>query len=115
MLETSRKGYWQPDQQVLDTLAAQYATSVVQKEIACCDHTCNNPMLNQMVVSIISISGVLSPELVAQFKLAVEKMAQKTIQDQVEQRQKLLYQLAAPQENTSPPDPSKAETGDSSD
>lgn len=96
MLEVSRKGYWKPDQKVLETLAAQYAKSIIQKGIACCDHTCNNPLLNQMVVSIISIPGVLSPDLVAQFKLAVEQMAKQPLDDQAADRKVLLELLAAP-------------------
>ncbi|MCG8619636.1 MAG: cobaltochelatase subunit CobN, partial [Desulfobacterales bacterium] len=71
MLETRRKGYWEADQKTVETLAAEYAKSVITRGVACCDHTCNNPLLNQMVVSILSIPGVLSPELVEQFKLAV--------------------------------------------
>ncbi|MEH0018553.1 MAG: cobaltochelatase subunit CobN [Desulfobacter sp.] len=96
MLETQRKGYWQPDQAVLETLAVEYAKSVITKGVACCDHTCNNPLLNQMVVSIISVPGVLSPELVEQFKLAIEKMAKTDLAQQVENRKRLLEQLAAP-------------------
>jgi cobaltochelatase CobN len=106
MLEAHRKGYWKPDEKVLETLGARYATSIIKKGIACCEHTCNNPLLNQMVVSIISIPGVLSPELVEQFKLAVEQMAEKSIEQQVSDRKVLLAKLAAPaqekpiQENT---------------
>ena len=96
MLETTRKGYWKPDQDVIETLAAEYAKSVITKGVACCDHTCNNPMLNQMVVSIISLPGVLSPEMAARFKLAVEQMAQKTLEEQIEDRKKLLEKLAGP-------------------
>ncbi|MCG8638952.1 MAG: cobaltochelatase subunit CobN, partial [Desulfobacterales bacterium] len=96
MLETTRKGYWNPDQDVIETLAAEYAKSVITKGVACCDHTCNNPMLNQMVVSIISLPGVLSPEMAARFKLAVEQMAQKTLEEQIEDRKKLLEKLAGP-------------------
>ncbi|CCK81270.1 cobaltochelatase subunit CobN [Desulfobacula toluolica] len=96
MLETSRKGYWEPDQAILETLAAEYATSVIQKGIACCDHTCNNPVLNQMVISIISIPGVLNPKLVEQFKLAVEQMAGKSMEQQVADQKALLEELAAP-------------------
>jgi cobaltochelatase CobN len=94
MLETNRKGYWKPARETLETLASNYAKSVIQKGIACCDHTCNNPMLNQMVISIISIPGVLNPELVEQFKLAVEKMAGKPMEEQVEDRKDLLSRLA---------------------
>lgn len=103
MLETHRKGYWQADRTVLDTLASEYARSVIRKGLACCDHTCNNPLLNQMVVSIISVPGVLSPELVEQFKLAVEQMARADLDRQVADRQQLIRQLAAPA-----PDPAEA-------
>ncbi|MFH2058025.1 MAG: cobaltochelatase subunit CobN [Pseudomonadota bacterium] len=108
MLETSRKGYWKPDQKTIETLSAEYAKSIVAKGIACCDHTCNNPMLNQMVVSIISIPGVLSPKLVEQFKLAVEQMAKKPLDQQVEARKQLIEKLAAPNpENSSQDSPDK--------
>ncbi len=96
MLETHRKGYWKADQKKLETLAADYAKSIVAKGIACCEHTCNNPMLNQMVVSIVSIPGVLSPEIADAFKMAVEEMAGKTLTDQVKARQELLESLTAP-------------------
>ncbi|MDD9304352.1 MAG: cobaltochelatase subunit CobN [Desulfobacter sp.] len=120
MLETSRKGHWKPDAKVLETLAAEYAKSVITKGIACCDHTCNNPLLNQMVVSIISIPGVLNPKLVDQFKLAVEKMAQKPLEQQVSGRKKLIEKLAAPDPQKmdvkKPPalDPAKTESCENS-
>ncbi|MCG8615007.1 MAG: cobaltochelatase subunit CobN, partial [Desulfobacterales bacterium] len=105
MLETRRKGYWEADQKTVETLAAEYAKSVITRGVACCDHTCNNPLLNQMVVSIISIPGVLNPEMVAQFKLAVEKAAKASLEDQVEKRQKLIERLAAPApKETTPPE-----------
>jgi cobaltochelatase CobN len=69
---------------------------VVEKGVACCEHTCNNPLLNQMVVSIISLPGVLSPDMVAAFKIAIEKMAGKSLAEQVEKRQHLQQQLTAP-------------------
>ncbi|BBO80679.1 cobalamin biosynthesis protein CobN [Desulfosarcina ovata subsp. sediminis] len=95
MLEAVRKGYWTPDEAVKQKLAAEYALNVVEKGVACCDHTCNNPMLNQMVVNIISLPGVMSPEMVEQFKLAIEKMAAKDLDQQTADRQALLEQLSA--------------------
>lgn len=93
MLETVRKDYWQPGESVTKKLAVEYAVSVVEKGVACCDHTCNNPMLNQMVVNIISLPGVMSPEMVEQFKLAIEKMGKKSLEAQTEARADLLTQL----------------------
>jgi cobaltochelatase CobN len=96
MLETIRKGYWQADDKVKQKLAVEYVSSVVAKGVACCDHTCNNPMLNQMVVSIISLPGVMSPEMVTEFKIAIEQMAKKSLPEQITARQELQKQLAAP-------------------
>jgi cobaltochelatase CobN len=90
MLEAVRKGYWQANEKMIHKLAAEYALNVVEKGVACCDHTCNNPMLNQMVVNIISLPGVLSPEVVEKFRLAVEKAAAKSLDDQVVERKDLL-------------------------
>ena len=96
MLESIRKAYWNPEEAVKKKLAVDYAVSVVEKGVACCEHTCNNPLLNQMVVSIISLPGVLSPDMVEAFKIAIEKMAGKTLAEQVEKRQHLQQQLTAP-------------------
>ncbi len=93
MLEAVRKEYWAADEAVTKKLAAEYALNVVEKGVACCDHTCNNPLLNRMVVNIISLPGVLSPELVDRFKLAVEQMAKKPLADQVAEREALLESL----------------------
>jgi cobaltochelatase CobN len=96
MLEAARKGYWRADKKITRKLAAEYALNVVAKGVACCDHTCNNPMLNQMVVNIISLPGVLSPKVVEKFKLAVEKSAAKSLDKQVIQRKDLLAKLTGP-------------------
>jgi cobaltochelatase CobN len=93
MLEAVRKGYWRADEQATRKLAAEYALNVVEKGVACCDHTCNNPMLNQMVAGIISLPGVLAPEMVEKFKLAVEQMAAKSLDEQAAARKDLLSGL----------------------
>ena len=90
-------------------MASEYAKSIIQKGIACSDHTCNNPLLNQMVVPIISIPGVLSPELVEQFKLAVEQMAKQPLDEQVKERSELIKKLSAPAPDESEYSKSKAE------
>ncbi len=96
MLETVRKGYWPADEKIKQKLARDYAMSVVEKGVACCDHTCNNPLLNQMVVSLISLPGVMSPELVEKFKIAIEQAARKSLAEQVADRKALQERLAAP-------------------
>lgn len=99
MLEAVRKDYWKADDKTAQKLAVEYAVNVVEKGVACCDHTCNNPMLNQMVVNIISLPGVLSPEIVEKFKLAIEKAAAKDLDEQVLERKDLLAKLAGEPEN----------------
>jgi cobaltochelatase CobN len=93
MLEAIRKDYWQADERITRKLAVEYALNVVEKGVACCHHTCNNPLLNQMVVNIISLPGVLSPEMVEKFKLAIEKMAQKSLEMQIVDRKELVVKL----------------------
>ena len=67
--------------------------SVVEKGIACCHHTCNNPVLNQMVVNIISLPGVMSPEMVEKFKLAIEQAMGKALAEQIKAREELQKRL----------------------
>jgi cobaltochelatase CobN len=93
MLETTRKGYWDAPDEIKNRLAVSYATSVVNRGLACCDHTCNNPQFHQMVLNIVSIPGLMSPELAAEFKLAVENAGQQTIDEMVKTREELLENL----------------------
>ena len=73
MLEAVRKEYWDAPEKIKKNLAVEYAMSVIEKGAACCQHTCNNPALTQMVVNIISLPGMLSPELVNEFKAVMSK------------------------------------------
>ncbi len=96
MLEATRKGYWQADEAMEKKLAVEYALNVVEKGVACCDHTCNNPVLNRMVVALISLPGMLSPEVVEKFKIAVEQSAGRSLDEQVAERQNLQRRLSSP-------------------
>ncbi len=59
MLETVRKDYWEPDKKVIETLAKEYAESVKDVGLACCDHTCNNPMLTKFTANVLmSVPGL---------------------------------------------------------
>ncbi|MDR0355578.1 MAG: cobaltochelatase subunit CobN [Deltaproteobacteria bacterium] len=93
MLESIRKGFWEAPQDVQEELSRDYAVSVITRGVACCDHTCNNPQFHQMVLNIISLPGVLSPELVAEFKMAVEKAGQASLEEMVAAREQLLENL----------------------
>ncbi|MDA8213647.1 MAG: cobaltochelatase subunit CobN [Nitrospiraceae bacterium] len=59
MLETVRKDYWKPDKKIIETLAKEYAESVKDVGLACCDHTCNNPLLTKFTSSVLmSVPGL---------------------------------------------------------
>ena len=92
MLEAVRKDYWNAPQQIRQTLAAEYAVSVIRQGMACCDHTCNNPMLNQMVLNLISLPGVMSPEMSMKFRAAVEKAGGASLDKLFRDRQEKLQQ-----------------------
>ena len=93
MLEAVRKGNWKPDKKIVQKLAVDYALNVVNYGVACCDHTCNNPMLNQMVVNIISLPGVLNPEVVEKFKTIITKAMGKSLKKAVKDRKELLKKI----------------------
>jgi len=59
MLETVRKEYWKPETKVIETLAREYAESVKEVGLVCCDHTCNNPFLTSFTANVLmSVPGL---------------------------------------------------------
>lgn len=89
LLETARKEYWKMEDETKNTLAREYAMDVVQKGVACCEHTCNNPAMNQMVVNIISMPGVMPAKEIENFKAAISKALGKTLEEAVKDRKEL--------------------------
>ncbi len=73
MLEAIRKRYWDAPELIKKDLARTYAINVIEKGMACCEHTCNNPMLQQFVANVISLFGLLTPEQLDQFKMVLSK------------------------------------------
>ena len=73
MLEADRKKYWKAPEEMKKKLARTYAMNVIEKGVACCEHTCNNPMLQQIVANIISLYGLLTPQQLDQFKMVIAK------------------------------------------
>jgi len=62
LLETIRKGYWHPDQKVIETLAKEFAESAREVGMACCDHTCNNPLLLDFARAVLLSLPGLAPQ-----------------------------------------------------
>lgn len=86
MLEAVRLDFWDAPRNIRTDLARDYAQNVIENGVACCDHTCNNPLLHQMVMNLISVPGVMSPEQVTNFRIAVEKAVARTLEEQLQEQ-----------------------------
>lgn len=93
MLEADRKKYWKAPEEVKKDLAKTYALNVIDKGVACCEHTCNNPMLNKFVTNIISLHGLLTPEQMEAFKMTVAKAVGRTQAEHEADHQKMRESL----------------------
>lgn len=82
MLEADRKGYFKPPEEMKKSLARTYAVNVIEKGVACCEHTCNNPMFQNYVSNFLSLAGLLSPKEMDAFKMAIAKATGKTLEEQ---------------------------------
>jgi cobaltochelatase CobN len=59
MAETVRKEYWKPESAVVERLAEEYAKTAIDVGLACCDHTCNNPLLTKYTSNVlVSVPGL---------------------------------------------------------
>ena len=67
MLEAVRKDYWDASDEVIQALTAEYAESVAENGVTCCHHTCGNPTLDDYVNGIMSVPGVVSKEIAAEY------------------------------------------------
>ncbi|MEA2045359.1 MAG: cobaltochelatase subunit CobN [Euryarchaeota archaeon] len=54
MLETSRKGYWHPTEEMEKKLAEEFERSEQEYGVACCHHTCGNPFLREYMQGILT-------------------------------------------------------------
>ena len=88
MLEANRKKYWQAPETMKKNIAKTYVTNVIEKGVSCCEHTCNNPMLQQYVANIISMYGLLSPRQLEEFKMTIAKATGKKQEEKEAERKK---------------------------
>ncbi len=51
--EAVRKGYWKADSDTVKRLVREYADTVEDVGLTCCDHTCNNPKLKEFIKSVM--------------------------------------------------------------
>ncbi|WP_028581804.1 cobaltochelatase subunit CobN [Desulfogranum japonicum] len=93
MLEADRKEYWKAPEEVKKDLARTYALNVIEKGVACCEHTCNNPMLQKFVANIVSLYGLLTPKELEQFKMTIAKAVGRTQAEHEADHQKMRQAL----------------------
>ncbi len=67
MLEAIRKDYWQPTEEIKQTLAKEYVEMVAEFGAACCENTCNNPALQQYAVDILNTPGLINPDTLSKY------------------------------------------------
>jgi cobaltochelatase CobN len=70
MLETARKGYWSPDENVLNEIADMHAKLVVEFDAGCSGFVCDNAKLKQF------ISNKVAPELKKNYQAQISSVRQ---------------------------------------
>ena len=73
MLESTRKGYWDASEDIIETLTAKYVESVAENGVTCCHHTCGNPTLDEYVNGIMSIPGVVDEETAEEYNRLMQE------------------------------------------
>lgn len=114
MLEADRKGYWKAPEEIKKDLARSYALDVMEKGVACCEHTCNNPMLQKFVTNIISLYGLLTPRELEQFKMTLAKAVGKTQEEHEADHSAVRQGLKDPMEKNREEEAVNTETKDKS-
>ncbi len=94
MLEADRKKYWEAPEKMKKNLAVTYAKNVIEKGVACCEHTCNNPMFQQYVTNVLSLYGLLSSKQLDQFKMILAKATGKNQEELIKDYKKMRASLA---------------------
>jgi cobaltochelatase CobN len=90
MLETIRKGYWQPAEEVRQTLATEYIKSVTEYGAACSELICNNPVLEQYATGVVANAGLLSKETLAGYTETMRATTGKGLNERNEEMSKLI-------------------------
>jgi cobaltochelatase CobN len=91
MFESTRKGYWDADEQTRQKLAEEYIESVLEHGISCSDNTCDNPLLHKEIIDVAA--PLLDPAVIEQFRKAIEHVTLKTLEQQIAELEKMREQL----------------------
>ena len=71
MVETIRKGYWQADDEVTESLLREHVESVERHGVGCSENTCGNPRLLRYVLEQGAVMNIPGPALEA-YRAAME-------------------------------------------
>ncbi|MDN3515271.1 MAG: cobaltochelatase subunit CobN [Candidatus Brocadia sp.] len=91
MLETVRKGYWQPAEEILQTLAKDYAETVAEYGAACCEHTCNNPAFQQYTMDILNVPGLVSSDTLNKYTEVLQAVSVKSLNERKSEMDKVVH------------------------
>lgn len=94
MLETIRKGYWQPTEKVKQTLAKEYAKTAAEYGAACCEHTCNNPAFQQYTMDILNAPGLVNPDTLVKYTEALKTATGKSLNERKAEIDKIIQAQA---------------------
>ena len=78
MLETIRKGYWEADREIIDTLSQLHVKLIVEHSPGCSGFVCDNAKLREM------ISGNIPPEAAQEYNKQIEQVRTAGVSEQVE-------------------------------
>ncbi len=110
MLEADRKDYWKAPEEMKKNIARTFAMNVIEKGVACCEHTCNNPMFQQYVTNYLSLAGLLTPKQMDAFKMALAKAAGKPLEERIASHEQARQGLEKVIKEIEQPENSQAQT-----
>ena len=94
MLETVRKGYWQPTEEIKQTLAKEYMEMVIEHGVACCELTCKNPAFQQYAMDVLSAPGLVNTEVLNKYTDVIKTATGKTSHERKEEMDKIVQAQA---------------------
>ncbi|MEZ0343816.1 MAG: cobaltochelatase subunit CobN [Caldimicrobium sp.] len=93
LLEVIRKGYWKPDAQIIETLTREYMETYAKVGLACCEHTCNNPLLSRFITQTFLSLPTKSGVTFSESSLQINKKFNKDNQNSENQKYQVLSKV----------------------
>ena len=109
LLESVRKGYWNPSESVRQTLTEVYLKSVLRNGVACSDFICDNPSLTRMVAEAAATAPGLAPSDVQQFVKAMAKASGRSLAEQEAEKKEQIQKNLPERSTAKAPSPRPAD------